>query len=124
VFPLPYRAQASGSDLTEATRREAAQVQEDVWLRMLLRSHWEYLSSLAQQSLSPTLWFAVGARWCKAHLLTLLDLFRPVERVPALDDRDDGAFEPPYDSIQADDDTAYQAGGARIPRNQRARRAP
>lgn len=56
--------------------------------------------------------------------LTHLPSFGPVERVPALDHGDGDGFEPPYDTIQADDNTAYQAGGARIPREQRARRAP
>lgn len=53
-----------------------------------------------------------------------LNLFRPVERVVALEDGDGDGFEPPYHTVQANDDTAYQAGGARIPREQRTRRAP
>ena len=38
VLPVPYHAQASGSERTAATRREATQVQEGVRLRILLRS--------------------------------------------------------------------------------------
>ena len=76
------------------------------------------LSSHSARSRSDSSW--LGARWSKARSQPLSTF----ERVAALDDGDGDGFEPSYDTIQMDDNTAYQAGGTRISREQRARRAP